>query len=61
MNRDISHIPEEVMSILQRHQWPGNIRELQNFLNAPSFYLIGSTLHLLHVNSTGCSRTKHPI
>ena len=32
MNRDIRVIPDEVMEILKLHDWPGNIRELQNFL-----------------------------
>jgi formate hydrogenlyase transcriptional activator len=31
-NKDISVVPEDVMDILQRHAWPGNIRELQNFI-----------------------------
>ena len=32
MNRVIEVIPEDVMEFLQRHTWPGNIRELQNFI-----------------------------
>jgi formate hydrogenlyase transcriptional activator len=32
MNRKIDTIPEEVMERLQRHDWPGNIRELQNLI-----------------------------
>jgi len=32
MERSIEVIPEEVMEILQHHDWPGNIRELQNFI-----------------------------
>jgi len=32
MNRDIDIIPDEVMDTLQLHDWPGNIRELQNFV-----------------------------
>jgi formate hydrogenlyase transcriptional activator len=32
MNKDISHIPEEVMQALCDHGWPGNIRELQNLI-----------------------------
>jgi DNA-binding NtrC family response regulator len=31
MNKRIDEIPEEVIRLLQRHDWPGNIRELQNF------------------------------
>jgi formate hydrogenlyase transcriptional activator len=32
MKRKIDTIPEEVMESLQRHDWPGNIRELQNLI-----------------------------
>jgi formate hydrogenlyase transcriptional activator len=30
MNKALSYIPDEVLEPLQRHDWPGNIRELQN-------------------------------
>jgi formate hydrogenlyase transcriptional activator len=32
MNKRIETIPDEVMQWLQRYTWPGNIRELQNFI-----------------------------
>src|SRR5579863_8596481 len=32
MDKTIETIPEETMSALVRHQWPGNIRELQNYV-----------------------------
>jgi formate hydrogenlyase transcriptional activator len=32
MNRDVHIIPDEVMEVLKHHNWPGNIRELQNFI-----------------------------
>ncbi len=32
MNKQIDIIPEEVMEVLKRQSWPGNIRELQNFI-----------------------------
>ena len=32
MNKVIDVIPNEVMDILRSHDWPGNIRELQNFV-----------------------------
>ncbi len=32
MNRDICVIPDETMELLRRYDWPGNIRELQNFV-----------------------------
>jgi formate hydrogenlyase transcriptional activator len=32
MNKEIDVIPEQAMEALLRHPWPGNIRELQNFI-----------------------------
>ena len=32
MGKQIDHIPEEVISALASHPSPGNIRELQNFI-----------------------------
>jgi formate hydrogenlyase transcriptional activator len=32
LNKPIDSIPDEVMEVLKAHDWPGNIRELQNFI-----------------------------
>jgi formate hydrogenlyase transcriptional activator len=32
MHKTIDGIPEHVMDVLRLHDWPGNIRELQNFI-----------------------------
>jgi formate hydrogenlyase transcriptional activator len=32
LNKPIDTIPEDVMECLKLHDWPGNIRELQNFI-----------------------------
>jgi formate hydrogenlyase transcriptional activator len=32
VNKPIDLIPDEVMDVLKAHDWPGNIRELQNFI-----------------------------
>ncbi|HUA19388.1 MAG TPA: sigma 54-interacting transcriptional regulator [Bryobacteraceae bacterium] len=32
MNKAIDEIPEQVLEALCQHDWPGNIRELQNFI-----------------------------
>ena len=32
LNKPIDGVPDNVMQALRRHDWPGNIRELQNFI-----------------------------
>src|ERR1700722_7075126 len=32
LNKPIETVPEEIMGALKAHDWPGNIRELQNFI-----------------------------
>jgi len=32
MNKKIEDIPDEAMEAIARYSWPGNIRELQNFI-----------------------------
>src|ERR1700722_1623280 len=32
MNKDVHIVSEEVMDVLRLHDWPGNIRELQNII-----------------------------
>jgi formate hydrogenlyase transcriptional activator len=42
--KSIEHIPEEVMDILKRHHWAGNIRELQNFIERSVIMTTGAVL-----------------
>jgi len=44
MNRRITSIPTETMQALTRYQWPGNIRELQNFIERAVIVSPGPTL-----------------
>jgi DNA-binding NtrC family response regulator len=46
MNKRIETIPEEAMEALCRHAWPGNIRELQNFIERAVILTPGSTLQI---------------
>lgn len=46
MNREVSQIPEAVITVLEHHDWPGNIRELQNFLERAVILSTGAVLHL---------------
>ena len=44
MEKQIGHIPPETMSALTSHQWPGNIRELQNFIERSVILSPGNVL-----------------
>jgi len=45
MDRQIAEIPAETMSALTSYAWPGNIRELQNFIERSVILSSGSVLH----------------
>jgi formate hydrogenlyase transcriptional activator len=53
LNKPIDTIPEEVMDFLRYHDWPGNIRELQNFIERAIVLSPGSVLR------PGLSELKH--
>jgi DNA-binding NtrC family response regulator len=46
MNKRIERIPEEAMAALCRHTWPGNIRELQNFIERAVIVTPGNVLQI---------------
>src|SRR5579864_588037 len=46
LNKPIDSIPDEAMAVLQAHDWRGNIRELQNFIERAVLYSPGSVLRL---------------
>jgi formate hydrogenlyase transcriptional activator len=46
LNKPIDVIPDEVVEILKAHDWPGNIRELQNFIERAVLFSPGSVLRL---------------
>jgi formate hydrogenlyase transcriptional activator len=45
-NKPIDLIPDEVMEVLKAHDWPGNIRELQNFIERALVFSPESVLRL---------------
>src|SRR6202451_3332373 len=64
LNKPIDVIPDEVIAVLKAHDWPGNIRELQNFIERAVLFSPGSALRLpldlkpmLRQNSESASRT----
>ncbi len=46
LNKPIDLIPDDVIAVLQARDWPGNIRELQNFLERAVLFSPGSVLRL---------------
>ncbi len=46
LNKRIDLIPDEVMTVLKAHDWPGNIRELQNFIERAVLFSPGPVLRL---------------
>jgi len=46
LNKTIDSIPDEVVQVLKAHDWPGNIRELQNFIERAVLFSPGSVLRL---------------
>ncbi len=46
LNKTIDTIPDEVLEVLKAHSWPGNIRELQNFIERAVLFSPGSVLRL---------------
>jgi formate hydrogenlyase transcriptional activator len=44
MGKQIEHIPPETMSALASYEWPGNIRELQNFIERSVILSAGAVL-----------------
>ena len=64
LNKTIDSIPDEVVEVLKAHDWPGNIRELQNFIERAVLFSPGSVLRLpldlkqtMKQNSESASRT----
>ncbi|HUK35276.1 MAG TPA: sigma 54-interacting transcriptional regulator [Vicinamibacterales bacterium] len=47
MHRSIARIPNEVMDALQRHPWPGNIRQLENVVERALIHSTADTLVLV--------------
>jgi formate hydrogenlyase transcriptional activator len=45
MGKQIENIAPETMSALSTHRWPGNIRELQNFIERSVILTSGTVLH----------------
>jgi transcriptional regulator with GAF, ATPase, and Fis domain len=59
LNKPIHVIPDEVIEVLKSHDWPGNIRELQNFIERAVLFSPGSVLRLpLDLQQTMTQRSE---
>ena len=65
MNKDVHIVSEEVMDVLRLHDWPGNIRELQNIIeravvmsSGPELQIpFGELRHLVKSDTPSANRT----
>ena len=46
LQRNIEYIPDEVLDVLERYDWPGNIRELQNVVECAAILCEGDTFSI---------------
>ena len=46
LQRNIEYIPDEVVDVLERYDWPGNIRELQNVVECAAILCEGDTFSI---------------
>ena len=59
LNKPIDLIPDEVVDVLKAHDWPGNIRELQNFVERAVLFSPGPVLRLpLGLRQTAPARSE---
>ena len=58
MSKPISRIAKSAMETLLRHRWPGNIRELQNFVERAVILTMGDVLQLPALPSDPSIRTE---
>src|SRR5579864_4920696 len=59
LNKAIDSIPDEVVEVLKAHDWPGNIRELQNFIERAVLVSPGPVLRLpMDLEQTVTQRSK---
>jgi formate hydrogenlyase transcriptional activator len=60
MDKKIDAIPDDVMELIKRHDWPGNIRELQNFIERAIILSSGTVLRPPLGDLKACTRTAEP-
>jgi formate hydrogenlyase transcriptional activator len=68
MNKDIDSIPSEIIRELEHWHWPGNIRELENFIErsviltqGPVFFAPMAELHVVSADRTRAGTTLQDV
>lgn len=49
LNKSVSYIEPQVLKLLEAYKWPGNIRELKNFITQIMIFLEGNTIKFEHL------------
>ena len=60
LNKFVDGVPEEVMELLKSHDWPGNIRELQNFVERAVVMSSGPVLRPSFAQLKPITRSSSP-
>ena len=60
MDKEIDAIPDEVMELIKCHDWPGSIRELQNFIERAVILSPGTVLRPPLGDLKACTRAGEP-
>ena len=61
LNKPIDVIPEDVMEVLKAHDWPGNIRELQNVIERAVVLSPESVLRLALTELKQMTKPQSPV
>ena len=60
MGKKITQVPRKTMEMLQRHSWPGNIRELRNVIEHGTIITTDETLRVPMLEHADSGITAHP-
>jgi formate hydrogenlyase transcriptional activator len=60
MGKQVREVPAEVMEVLVGHSWPGNIRELQNFIERSVILSLGNVLRPPLANLKATAKRESP-
>ena len=49
LNKDVKYIEPQVLNLLSAYKWPGNIRELKNFITQIMIFIEGNSIRFEHL------------